>query len=182
MMESNFAVWITGLPGAGKSVISDELKKKFESINLNIRIIRMDEMRKIVTPDPKYTDEERTIIYNSFAFLAKVLVESGISVIMDATGNLKKYRNLAKKIIPHFQLVYLKCPLEVAIKREESRQNTRNAPKNIYSKGFQGKSKTVPGIQSKYEEPQNPDLLIETDKLTISESANTIFNYLIKSD
>jgi adenylylsulfate kinase len=181
LSKRGFAVWLTGLPGSGKSVISDKLKKILESRNIKIQILRMDEMRKIVTPEPKYSDEERQIIYNSFIYLTKILVDNNINVIMDATGNLRKYRRLAKEIIPNFMEIYLKCPLDIAINRESERKDFRSAPKDIYKKGLSGGSRTVPGIQSRYEEPKNPGLVVETDKTSIETCAEKISKKIIKT-
>jgi adenylylsulfate kinase len=171
-----FAVWITGLPGSGKSVVSEKLKEILEKNDYVIEILRMDQLREIITPEPKYTDDERQIVYNSISYLAMILTKRRINVIIDATGNLRKYRDLARKIIPNFMEVYLKCPLSIAIKRESQRKNTLSAPKDIYKKAESGISKTVPGLQSKYEEPLKPELLIESDKITIEQSAIIIFN------
>jgi adenylylsulfate kinase len=180
MKVKTFAVWLTGLPGAGKSVISEKLEELFEENNIKTQILRMDEMRKFVTPEPKYTDEERQLIYNAFSYTAKLLVENGINVIMDATGNLKKYRILAKEIIPNFNQVFLKCPLETAIKREIERNETKQAPDKIYEKAMKGEAENVPGLQADYERPNNPDIVIPTDKMGIKESAELIFKVLQK--
>ncbi|MHA1754738.1 MAG: adenylyl-sulfate kinase [Candidatus Odinarchaeia archaeon] len=178
MVNKGFAVWLTGLPGSGKSVISEKLKELLNSNGVDVIILRMDEMRKIVTPQPKYTDEERQIVYNSFIYLAKILTDNGINVIMDATGNLRKYRALAREIIDNFMMVYIRCPLNIAIERELKRKDTHSAPTNIYKKALSGESKTVPGLQSKYEEPLKPEIIVDSDKLSIDESANRIFNKL----
>lgn len=170
-----YTVWITGLPGSGKSVISEKLKEILEKHGVRVEILRMDEMRRIVTPEPKYTDEERQIVYNAISYLAMVLTKNNINVVIDATGNLRKYRDLARKIIPNFMEVYLKCPLPIAMKRESERKNTLAAPKNIYEKAKKGESKTVPGVQSSYEEPLNPELIIDSDRTSIEEAANVIF-------
>ncbi|MHA1410010.1 MAG: adenylyl-sulfate kinase [Candidatus Odinarchaeia archaeon] len=175
MKNSAFAIWITGLPGSGKSVISEKLKQILDEKGICAQILRMDDMRKIVTPTPKYTDEERQLVYNAFTYTAKILTDNGINVIMDATGNLRKYRELAKKIIKNFMEVYLKCPLKVAIERESQRKDTRSAPKNIYKKGLSGESSTVPGLQSSYEPPVSPALVLESDKLSVDECANRIY-------
>jgi len=179
MKNKNFAVWLTGIPGSGKSVISEALKKLLNNNGIDIYILRMDEVRNYVTPDPKYSDEERQLIYNAFAYMAKLLVEHGVNVIMDATGNLRKYRELALKIIPNFFQIYLKCPLDVAIKRETNRKDTKKAPENIYKKALEGKAETVPGLQIEYEEPLHPDLIINTNKTGIEESAEKIFSMLV---
>jgi len=172
--DKSFAVWLTGLPGAGKSVISEVLKKKLNEEEINVQILRMDELRNYVTPNPQYTDEERQLVYNAFSYAAKLLVENGINVIMDATGNLRKYRALANEIIPNFYEIYLKCPLEVAIEREKKRSETKGAPENIYKKAMEGKAENVPGLQAEYEEPKNPGLIIRTDKYGIEECAEKI--------
>lgn len=177
---SPFAVWLTGLPGSGKSTIAEKLREVLKENDIDGYILRMDEMRKYVTPDPKYTDMERSIIYNAFSFTAKMLVEHGTNVIMDATGNLRKYRELAKQIIPDFMEVFLKCPQDVAISREKKRLDTRGAPKKIYKKAEEGEAKTVPGVQTAYEEPINPDLVVNTVELEPTESARKIYQTLLK--
>lgn len=177
---NNFAVWLTGLPGSGKSTIANKLSELLEKYNIGTYILRMDEMRKYVTPDPKYTDMERTIVYNAFTFTAKVLVEHNQNLIMDATGNLRKYREPAKKFIPNFSEIYLKCPQDIAISREKKRSDTKGAPEDIYDKAEKGKATTVPGVQTDYEEPVNPDLVIDTVKMTPSESARKIYQTLLK--
>lgn len=180
LRKYSFAIWLTGLPGSGKSVISEKLREILKQKTIETQILRMDEMREFVTPEPKYTDEERQLIYNSFAFTAKLLVENNINVIMDATGNQRKYRALAKEIIPNFSEIFLKCPLKIAMKREMKREDTKNAPENIYKGAMEGETETVPGIQENYEEPIDPDLIIETDKYSIEESAQKIVSFLTK--
>ena len=175
-----FAVWITGLPGAGKSVTAESLKRLLEKNNISVEILRMDEMRNIVTPNPTYKDKERELIYNSFCYITKKLTENGINVIMDATGNKRKYRKLAKEILNKFMEVYIKCPLKIAIEREMERKDTQDAPKDIYEKAMKGESTTVPGIGSEYQEPKEPDLIVESDKLTIQESAQKIYEKIKK--
>lgn len=179
MKNKPFAIWLTGLPGSGKSVISDALKNILNNNGIDAYILRMDEVRDYVTPEPKYTDEERQLIYNAFAYMAKLLVDHGVNVIMDATGNLRKYRDLALTMIPNIYITYLKCPLDVAMEREAKRQNTKKAPENIYKKAMEGKAETVPGLQTEYQKPLHPDLIINTDKNGIEESAEKIFSLLV---
>ncbi|TXT59782.1 MAG: putative adenylyl-sulfate kinase [Promethearchaeota archaeon] len=175
MNKPAFAVWLTGLPGAGKSVISEELRKRLEEKHINVYLLRMDNMRNYVTPEPKYTDDERQLIYNAFSFTTKLLVENGVNVIMDATGNLRKYRKLAKKIIPNYLEIFIKCPLKLAIKREVKRKDTKEAPEEIYEKALQDEAENVPGLQAEYEQPKHPDVIVQSDKLDIQESAAKIF-------
>jgi len=180
MKDNAFAVWLTGLPGAGKSVISEKLKEILNQNNIEAKILRMDNMREHVTPEPKYTAEERQLVYNAFSYTAKLLVENGVNVIMDATGNLKKYRELASRIVPNYMQVFLKCPLKTAINRETGRDNTKGAPEEIYEKAIKGEAENVPGLQVEYEKPDSPDLVIQTDKIGIEKSAELIFKELQK--
>ena len=94
----------------------------------------MDEFRKVVTPAPAYSDFERDIVYRSLVYLAKIMTGQGHNVIIDATGNLRRWRTLARRLIPKYAEIYLKCPLEVAMKRERKRTYTHKAPKGIYKK------------------------------------------------
>ena len=157
------AIWITGLPGSGKSTIADEIKKLYPEIV----ILRMDELRKTVTPEPTYSDTEREMVYRSLVYLAKRITDLGHDVIIDATANLRKWRELARLLIKRYMEVYLKCPIDVCMEREKKRLDTRQAPKDIYKKGFSGWP--VPGLAAPYEEPLNAELVINTDKASLNE-------------
>ena len=167
-----FALWITGLPGSGKSTLADEIKKLYTEFI----ILRMDEFRKVVTPTPTYSDFERDIVYRSLVCLAKIMTEQGHNVIIDATGNLRMWRTLARRLIPKYAEVYLKCPIEICMKRERKRRKTLKAPRGIYKKGSKGWP--VPGIQAPYEEPRKPELAIETDVATVKESVKSIKKFI----
>ncbi len=121
----------------------------------------MDEIRQVITPTPRYTEEERQIVYAALAYMAKLLTDEGVNVIIDATGNLRQYRDIARNLIPDFAEVYIKCPMDLSIEREAHRK-TGFAPQEIYEKGMTGRSQTVPGLNVPYEEPQDPIVIIDT--------------------
>ena len=168
LFMGGMALWITGLPGSGKSSIADALK----ALHPDFVILRMDEFRKIVTPEPVFSDAEREIVYRSLVYLAKELTGLGHTVIIDATGNKRRWRELARALIPRYAEIYLKCPLEECINRERQRQETRGAPKDIYKKGDQGWP--VPGINAPYEESLSPEIIIDTGRTAVHEAVELI--------
>ncbi len=123
----------------------------------------------MLTPKPTYSEEERAIVYGALAYMAKLLTDEGVNVIIDATGNLHKYRDLARELIPDFAEIYLRCPMDVAMKREQARRSG-NAPQDIYKKGMTGKSSTVPGLNVPYEPPMHPIITLDSNKLTAAEA------------
>jgi adenylylsulfate kinase len=171
---NGLVIWITGLPGSGKSAIADaihEARPRFV-------ILRMDDLRKIVTPQPTYSESEREIVYRSIVYTARVLSSLGHDVIIDATGNLRRWRDLAREISPLYAEVYLKCPIETCRKREEARKDTRSAPKDIYQKGKEGWP--VPGMTAPYEEPLNPEITIDTGESSVADALSSILGLIDK--
>ncbi len=168
------ALWITGLPGSGKSTVAEEIKR----LHPDFVILRMDELRKIVTPEPTYSDEERDIVYRCIVYAAWTLVQHGRSVVIDATGNLRKWRDLARRLIRRYGEVYLKCPIELCAQRERQRADTHGAPKDIYEKGAAGWP--VPGVSAPYEEPVSPELSIDVNKTSVSDSVQMIEDVIRK--
>lgn len=171
-------MWITGLPGSGKSVIARALIKQLNEKNINVQLLSSDELRRIITPTPTYSTQERDIVYGVIVYVAKLLTQNGINVLIDATGNLRVYRDNARSQISRFFEVYLECPIEVCMKREAERKETFNAPKGIYDKALKGKSATVPGLGQPYETPLNPELIIKSFESTPDQAAQKIVNLL----
>jgi adenylylsulfate kinase len=141
--------------------------------------LNLDQIRKVLTPEPKYTDEERAFVYRSLVLMAQLLVEQGEkNVIIDATGNRREFRDLARRLLPEFAEIYVKCPLEMCKAREASRRG-QPVQKDLYQSAAQGKLRGgLPGISAPYEEPENPEVLIQSDLLSPQESAKMIMAYI----
>lgn len=169
---SGLVLWITGLPGSGKSTVADGIKERHPEFV----ILRMDELRKIVTPHPTYSEEERDIVYRCIVYVAETLSGLEHDVIIDATGNMRKWRELARSRIWDFAEVYLKCDVTTCVQREGARLERRGAPRGVYEKGKAGWP--VPGVQAPYEEPLNPEIIIETDRIGPSEAVTQISRFL----
>ncbi len=178
--KEGWCVWVTGLPGSGKSVVSEALHNLLERKGIHAQILASDALRKVLTPKPTYSLEERDIVYATLVYIAKLLTKNGVNVIIDATGNLRRYRENARKQITRFMEAYLECPLEVCFQRESKRGKTYEAPKQIYAKALEGKAPTVPGVGQPYEPPLNPEITLDTTKFTPKECAEKIFEIILK--
>jgi len=176
MERQGWVVWVTGLPGSGKSVVALALQRKLLEKGVKSQILSSDEMRKFVTPKPTYSQEERDAVYNCLAFVASLLARNHVNVIIDATGNLARYRDNCRRMVERFAEIYVKCPIETCIERESTRVETLRAPRGIYEKALEGQAPTVPGIGSPYEEPLKPEVTVESDKLSPEECADMILN------
>ncbi len=156
----SWAIWITGPPGSGKTTIARGVAKALALRGIAVRLLEMDQLRQILTPEPTYKAEERELIYRALVLMAKLLTESGIPVVIDATGHRKAWRELARSLIPFFAEVGLLCPVEVCRERERSRP-LGYAPSGIYAHaGALGA--TVPGVNVPYELSLKAERLIDT--------------------
>ena len=175
----SFCLWITGLPGSGKSTIAKELERMFLEAGIHFVTLSLDQIRKVLTPEPKYTDQERELVYRSLVLMAQLMMEQGgKNVIIDATGNRKEFRELARRLIPEFAEIYVRCPLETCKAREALRQG-QLVQKHLYKRASEGKLKgKLPGISAPYEESEDPEVLVESNVLSPHESARSIMAYI----
>ena len=162
---SGFAVWLTGLPASGKSAIAAALRPRLEALDLRVEVLESDAVRRVVTPAPIYSPEERALFYRTLAFMGSRLVAHGIPVLFDATANRRAYRDFARSLIPRFMEVVVECPLEVCVARDR---------KGTYQKGLAGKSATVPGLQEVYEPPLAPEVRVDSTRMTPAAAADLI--------
>ncbi|HKP00400.1 MAG TPA: adenylyl-sulfate kinase [Nitrospiraceae bacterium] len=163
--SESFAIWITGLPASGKSTIVSALKPQLEGLGLTVEVLESDEVRRVITPRPTYSEAERDLFYRAFAFIGERLVAHGVTVVFDATAHRRDYRDFARSVIPRFIEVAVECPLAVCMERDR---------KGTYRKGQLGESLTVPGLQSPYEASMNPDLRVDSTTMSSSDAAGKI--------
>ena len=169
--SESFAIWITGLPASGKSTIVSALKPQLEGLGLTVEVLESDAVRLVLTPTPTYSEAERDLFYRALAFTGQKLVAHGVTVIFDATASRRLYRDFARSVIPRFIEVAVECPLTACMERDK---------KGTYRKGQLGESRTVPGLQSPYEAPTNPDLRIDSTT-TLSDDAARRIRDLVKT-
>ncbi len=157
------------MPASGKSTIASRLGPQLEALGLTVELLESDAVRRILTPKPTYSPEERDLFYRALAFTGQRLVAHGVTVLFDATASRRAYRDYARAVIPRFLEVAVECPLAVCMQRDR---------KGTYQKGLHGESGTVPGLQTPYETPTNPELRIDTTTLAVDEAVKRIVDFV----
>ena len=173
-----WVMWFTGLPGCGKTTIAERVSAILSKKGVGARTLQLDEIRRAITPEPKYTEEERDIVYASLAYMGKLLADEGENVIIDATANRRRYRDFARRLIPNFAEVFIQAPLSVCMERE-SKRKAKFSPKNIYRKATDEKA-AVPGVNVAYEEPLSPEIAVDTTSMNLEESAGYIADRILR--
>ena len=168
----SWAVWITGLPGSGKSVIARAAAQRLRALGEDVTVLELDVVRRSLTPAPTYSDEEREAVYRALVYIGACLVEAGQPVIFDATAHRRAWRDLARATLPRFAEVQLLCPLEVCRQRETARPRGA-APAGIYAHAAE-RGARVPGVNVAYEPALAPELAIDTTSSSIERAAEAI--------
>jgi adenylylsulfate kinase len=163
-MEQGFCIWLTGLSGSGKTSIAQELARRFESTRF-IEVMDGDAIRKGLSRDLGFSKEDRNEHNRRVIFCAKLLARSGVIVVVALISPYRETRAYAKEQIQNTIEVYVNAPLDVCIQRD---------PKGMYKKALAGEIKQFTGIDDPYEEPLDPDVVVETDKQSVNESVNAI--------
>ncbi len=167
--QKGFTVWFTGLPCSGKSTIADKVAEILRNKGLKVERLDGDIVRKNLTRDLGFSREDRNENIRRVTFVAKLLTRNGVAVLSSFVSPYKEIRNYARKEIGNFVEVYVKCPIEVCIQRDV---------KGLYKKAMTGEIKDFTGVSDPYEEPENPELILETDKETLEESVEKVIKKL----
>jgi adenylylsulfate kinase len=162
----SFAVWLTGLSGSGKSAIARELLAQLNARGVDASVLESDLLRTQLTPFPRYDEADRDFFYGAIAGMGALLVKQGRPVVIDATANLRRYRDAARAKIERFAEVHVDTPLEVCRARDT---------KGLY-KG--GRASTLPGVGAPYEAPLSPELTVHGDRSTPAAAASEIMALL----
>ncbi len=163
----SFVIWLTGPSGAGKTTLARALERKLKEMGLKVEVLDGDEIRRKLYPDIGFSKEAREMHNRVVIHMAKLLSRNGVVAVVSLISPYKAVREKAREEIGNFIEVYLKCPLEIRMKRD---------PKGLYSKAMRGEIKGLTGYDGIYEEPENPELILETHKMSVEEEVEAILN------
>src|SRR5215831_1840661 len=159
-------IWFTGLSGAGKSTLSEAIQERLTAMGRNVEILDGDIVRTHLSKGLGFSREDRNTNIQRIGFVCSLLTRNGVICIAAAISPYREAREWARNEIGNFVEVYIKCPIEVCRKRDV---------KGLYKLADEGKITGFTGVDDPYEEPEHPELVIETDKETIEESVGRIF-------
>jgi len=167
--QKGLVIWFTGISGSGKSTIAVELEKELTKIGKLVYRLDGDNIRQGLCSDLGFSEEDRNENIRRITEVSKLFQDAGIITLVSFISPLKSMRKLAKDKIGDdtFVEVYVKASIETCIKRD---------PKGMYKKAIAGQIKDFTGISATYESPEKPDIVIDTENLTIVESVNIILN------
>lgn len=164
-------IWLTGLPCSGKTTISKELEKYFKKKKLPVQRLDGDVVRKMINSDLGFSKKDRDENIKRVTYIAQMLSENGVNVVVAFVSPYRKMRNFARKICPNFVEVYIKCDIKECIRRDT---------KGMYKKALAGKINDFTGIQDPYEPPKKPEIIINTKDKNARESVRELINHLEK--
>jgi len=168
MKGKGVTVWFTGLPCSGKTTIAREVKRILEEKGRDVELLDGDTIRDYIR-NKDFSKEGRNKHLRYIAVMSRLLSKRGVIVLCSFVSPYRENRDFARSICDDFVEVYVKTPVEVCIERDV---------KGMYKKALNGEIKGFTGIDDPYEEPDNPELIVETDKETLEESTNKVLNKL----
>jgi len=166
-------LWFTGLSGSGKSTLAHALEEKLFQKGCRTFVLDGDNVRHGLNSNLDFSESDRTENIRRISEVSKLMLESGLIVMTAFISPFNKDRNEAKRLISNddFIEIYCKASLETCEARDV---------KGLYKKARAGKIKNYTGIDSPYEVPENPDLIIDTDNETLDNAVFKILNFLEK--
>ncbi len=171
-IDKGFVVWFTGLPGSGKTTIARGVMEKLRKRGYRVELLDGDWVRKTINPDAGFTREERNRHLYRVAWIARLLARNGVIVLCSFVSPYRdtraKIREIVEEEVPFIE-AFVKCSLEEVIRRD---------PKGLYKKALRGEIKHMTGIDDPYEEPLNPEIVVDSEHNSIEENIETVIRYL----
>lgn len=174
-----YTVWFTGLSGSGKSTLANRLAQELRNRGQIVEILDGDVIRRSVSKGLGFSKEDRDENIRRVGYVCSYLTATERVAVAACISPYTSIRNKNRELIGDFVEVYCRCAIEECAKRD---------PKGLYYKAFAGEIKGFTGVDDPYEAPENPEVLVDTDKETPEESLNRIIlkleelNYLRKQE
>ena len=166
-------IWFTGLSGSGKSSIANILEKKLQSLGKHTITLDGDNIRHGLNRDLGFTEADRVENIRRVGEVAKLMLNSGLICITSFISPFESERAMARSLVSEneFVEVFVDTPLSVCEERDV---------KGLYAKARSGEIPNFTGISSPFEGPKNPEIRIDTTKISAEEAANQIIEFITK--
>lgn len=173
--HKSLILWFTGLSGSGKSTLSVALERRLYERGINTYILDGDNVRHGLNKNLGFSPEDRTENIRRIGEVSKLFVDAGIVTLTAFISPYREDRNNVRELVEssEFIEVYVKCSLEELERRD---------PKGLYKKARSGEIEGFTGIDAPYEEPVNPEIIINSEKQSIEESVEQIMSFLIEGN
>src|SRR5437016_4147266 len=152
---SGFVIWLTGLSGSGKSTIAQRLEQELVGLGRHAEVLDGDEVRTHLSAGLGFSKEDRDTNIRRIGYVARVLARSGGVAITAAISPYREVRDELRSQTPGFFEVYVRCSLEELVRRDT---------KGLYAKAIRGEIANFTGVSDPYEEPLNPEVVVDTER------------------
>ncbi len=169
--QHGLVIWLYGLSGSGKSTIANSLERRLASESIFTKILDGDNIRSRINSDLGFSDEDRVENIRRVSEIARLFYETGIVTLTSFITPNDNLRSQAKKIIgaENFIEVFVKCSFEVCMQRDV---------KGLYAKANDGNVKNFTGKDSGFEEPADPDIVLNTEIESLEESVDKLYSFI----
>jgi adenylyl-sulfate kinase len=171
--QKGFTIWFTGLSGSGKTTLAGKLAYELRAKGIRVEILDGDEIRTNLSAGLGFSKEDRDTNIRRIGYVSRLLARNGIVVISAAISPYREVRDEVRTSIESegaaFIEVFMKCPIEVLAERDV---------KGLYKRALAGEIKGFTGVSDPYEEPLEPEVIVETDRESIDESLSRIVSEL----
>jgi len=169
MTHKGFTLWLTGMSGAGKSTISEQVMERFRSAGAKVELLDGDVVRTNLSQGLGFSREDRDTNVRRIGFVSELLSRNGVIVVVAAISPYRSTREEVRSKISNFVEVHVDCPIEVLAARDV---------KGLYKQALAGRVENFTGISDPYEPPEHPEVVVRTDLETLQESVDKVWREL----
>lgn len=162
-------IWLTGLPGSGKTTIGHAILEEFRLRGLKSEFLDGDEIRRTLSSELGFTKEDRHTHLKRVTYLCELLNRNSIISIVALISPYRESRQYARDKLEKFVEVWVQCPIEICMQRD---------PKGLYKKAKTGRLNSLTGLQDPYEVPLAPEIVVCTNTESILQSTQKIIDYI----
>lgn len=161
MEQQGFTLWFTGLSGSGKTTLARGVERILRDRGLKVEVLDGDIIRTNLSKGLGFSKEDRDTNIKRIGFVCKLLSRNGVVAIASAISPYREVRDFVRREIARFVEVYCRCALDVLVERDV---------KGLYKKALAGEIDNFTGVSDPYEEPLNPEVIVDTDEETSEQS------------